>query len=395
MKEEKDNEEKLSGLDEEQEIDLLELALKLWDARKKILLWGLYGAILGIIIALSTPKEYTATTRLVPETGAARSNNLGAIAALAGIGGTSTGGADAVYPSLYPDVVASKPFTFELLDIMLPVEKSGVDSLTLYEIIAQETSKPWWNVITGLPGRIVGTVTGAFEPKKPARIINQGNSESSDSLNMGAKKVDVFQLTPSQLGVMGQINQRVSANLDSRNNVVTISVTLQDPLAAATLADTVSARLKEYVVAYRTDKARNDLEYAKKLKEEAKETYYEAQQKYANYADRNQGLVSRSAAIEQERLQNEAQLAFNLFNSTSQQVQISEAKVQSNTPVFTVLEPVSVPTSASKPRTMFLVMAFLFLGIMAACAYILFWPPLSNIVKEKNKERKQIKDQKA
>lgn len=114
---------------QEEEIDLVELAVKLWDKRRFVLKCGLIAAAIGIVVAFSIPKEYVATVTLVPEsTGARGGSSMGALAALAGFGGAAgnTGGRDAVYPGLYPDVVRSVPFALALADVELPDRKSVV-----------------------------------------------------------------------------------------------------------------------------------------------------------------------------------------------------------------------------------------------------------------------------
>lgn len=357
--------------EEEQEIDLLELGIKLWNARRRMFLWGICGAVFGLVVAFSIPREYTATVKLVPEAGEAKmGNNLGALAAFAGINMGSGSGSDALSPTLYPDIVSSVPFTAELFNVVLPTDIEGIDSIALKDILLEETSAPWWNYITGLPRRAIGGV----------RSLIAGKNSNIENESV----VDPFRLTDEQREIAKAINGRVEAEFDSKDNTITISVMLQDPVAAASLADTVTKRLQEYVVDYRTGKARKDLEYAKKINDEAREAYYKAQQNYAGYYDRNQGLVSRSAAIEQERLQNEAELAFSLYNSTAQQVQVAEAKVQSNTPVFAVLQPASVPYIPTKPRKMLILIGFVFLAVVAAAAYTLFAPGIVESFKEKS-----------
>ncbi len=147
---------------------------------------------------------------------------------------------------------------------------------------------------------------------------------------------------------------------------------MQDPMVAALLCDSVAERLKKYVTDYRTNKAREDLLYAEKLNEEAKREYVNAQQRYASYMDKNQGIVLRSARVEQEQLQNESQLAFNLYNQTAQQLQAAKAKVQEITPVYTVVQPATVSLRPSKPSKVMILAGFIFLGAVIACAWVLF-----------------------
>lgn len=52
--------------DEELEIDLMEYVRKLWAARKMLLKVAGIGAIVGVIIALSIPKQYTVEVTCLP-----------------------------------------------------------------------------------------------------------------------------------------------------------------------------------------------------------------------------------------------------------------------------------------------------------------------------------------
>lgn len=378
---------------QEEEIDLIELATKLWAKRRTVIKCGVAGAILGVIVALSIPKEYTSTVTLVPESGAASSNSsMGALAALAGINvGGNSGGRDAVYPGLYPDVVKSVPFALSLSEVELPTGIKDNEQLTLKQILVNHTSRPWWGVIMGLPGRIAGMLEGDT-PDIPAREGAMGAKQAViDSLVESAElyQPNSLHLTKSENNLVGLVNSCVDVSVDTKTQMINITATMQDPLAAASLADTVATRLTDFVIAYRTNKARHDLAFAKQVNLEARDQYYKAQQAYAKAVDRNQGIVLRSVHIDLERLQNEAQLAYNLYNSTSQQVQMAEVKVQENTPVFTVMQPAVVPFKAAKPRMMIIIVAMTFLGAFGAIGYVLVVPPLMNAFKEKREEQKK------
>lgn len=352
---------------EEKEIDLLELAAKLWAQRKKLIMWSICGAIVGLIVAFSIPKEYSTTVKLAPEAtdGKTTSGNLGTLASMAGISMGSSGGADAVYPQLYPDVVSSVPFATSLFDVVVPTDKDG-QVFTVAQYLEDETKVPWWSAVLGLPGKLIGLL-------------------KSDDEEVGADhKLDNFKLTQDESRLVEALTKRVSASVDQKTNVITINVTMQDPLVSAVLADTVVARLSEYITDYRTNKARKDLAYAEVLNDKAKAEYYKAQQTYADYLDRNQGLALHSAQTVRERLQNEAQLAFNLYNQTAQQVQTCQAKVQETTPVYTIVTPATVPIKPASPRKVLILIGFTFLAFVACAAWILFLSPLIEEQKAKN-----------
>lgn len=368
----KDTDIKTSA-EEEQEIDLLELARKLWAEKRTIIRWALIAAVAGIIIAFSIPKEYTTTIKLAPEAreGGGAASNLGALAAMAGINANMGGGKDAVSPTLYPDIVSSIPFAVELFDVPVTLSKDE-EQTTVRDYLSDDISAPWWSFITSLPSKAVGGVMSVFR--------------ASDKDEGGNKEINTFKLTPEENGIVGALASRVAVDVDGKTSIISISVTMQDPLVSALLADTVAERLKEYVVDYRTNKARSDLEYTQKLTDEARDAYYTAQQNYASYMDQNHGVIRLSIRNEEERLQNEMQLAFNLYNTTAQQLQMAKAKVQEITPVYTVVQPATVPLAPSKPSKMLIIVGCIFLAVVAACAWILFGKDLVIAFKKEKTE---------
>lgn len=357
--------------EDEQEIDLLELAIKLWNQKKKICIWCFIGAILGLVIAFSIPREYAVDVTLAPEisNGQKMNGSLGAMAAMVGIGANAQGGGDAVNPMLYPDVVSSVPFLVGLFNV--PVEDiDGEKKITVKEYVEEDLRSPWWSTVIGLPFKLIGMLMADDEEEDPN------------------KPTDTFQLTKQENLVVKALQNRINASVDTKTYVITISVTMQDPLISATLADTVVNRLQEYITDYRTNKARKDLEYAQLLNKEAQENYYKAQQKYADYLDRNNGLIIHSAMTTRERLQNEATLAFNLYNQTAQQVQVAKAKVQEQTPVYATISPATVPIKATSPRKVLILVGFVFLAFVACSAWILYGKPLVEEMKKKKTEEK-------
>lgn len=359
---------KYNEAEEESSIDFMEIAAKLLANRKKLVKWSIVGAVVGLVVAFSIPREYSAGVTLAPEVlgGKSASGGLSALASMAGLGGGAQPGMDAVYPQLYPDVVSSVPFMTSLFNV--EVKTSGEDSktMTLQQFMEEESSSPWWSVILGLPGKIIGLFTSDDESGE-GHVLNN------------------FQLTKDETLLVEALNKRITASTDQKTMVVSIGVKMQDPLVAALVADTVTARLKDFITDYRTNKARNDLEYAQRLNEEAKKNYFEAQQKLADYLDRNQGLALYSAQTMRDRLQNEATLAFSLYNQTSQQVQNALAKVQENTPVYAVVSPATVPVKPAGPRKLFILIGFTFLGFAACAAWMLFLQPMLADFKAKQK----------
>lgn len=360
---------------EEKEINILEIVYKLWSQKKVILIWMMWGVIAGLIIAFSIPKEYTTEVKLAPEfkaDGGPLSGGLGALASMAGISTSANSGSDAVYPELYPEIVESVPFLMTVLNTSV-VDSEG-DTFTVKEYLRKKTKKSLAGYVMALPGMAIKAIVGT----KPDAPIDS-------SLN---KTNPTFQISKQDDGLINALKYLIKADVDKKTEVITITARMQDPMVSAVLADSVVALLRNYITDYRTDKARQDLIYALQLNDEAQEEYYKAQQRLADYTDRNQNLATQSARVTRDRLENEASLAFNLYNETSLHVQNAKSRVQEITPVYTVIKPATVPLKASRPRKGLILAGFVFLAFCGSCAWILFGKPLVSEYKEKVKELK-------
>ena len=341
----------------EEEIDLMELFHKVWASRIFILKACGIAALIGVLVAFSIPKEYTTTVMLAPETGAkSGGGSMGALAAMAGINLGSSAGEDALSPELYPDIVKSTPFVLDLFNIGVDYEKT---SLSLYNYMLDEQKSPWWSTLIALPMKAVGGVLSLFK-----------SDDSMDSL--GKSEGKILQLSQEESQVIKSLADRISVSVDNKTGVTTLAVTMQDPYISAGVTDTVMHSLQNYITTYRTNKARHDLEFTIKLHDEAKEKYYEAQQRYARYVDGNRNVVLQSFRTEEERLQNEMNLAYSVYNQVAQQLQMSKAKVQEITPVYTVVQPAIVPLTPSKPSKLMILIGFVFLAGIASVGWVLF-----------------------
>lgn len=361
--------------EEEMEIDLMEYARKLWDARKLLLKVGGIAIIIGIIIAFSIPKEYTVNVVLSPEaTKTGRSSTLSSMASMLGFGNVNGNDANALNLTMAGEIVASTPFILDLFDTQVQTIDAKMDT-TLVAYFETE-SKPWWNKVMALPGMAIGGIRSLF----------------IDNDEMEEKPLDPFRLTRKEMIQVGRIRRAITAEVDKKTMITQVSVTTQDPLVTAALADTVINQLQQYITQYKVSKANEDCKYWEQLFEERQEDYYEAQEKYAKYADTNQGVVLQSVKIEQERLQNEVNIAFQMFTQVATQLQMARAKVQEEKPVFAVLEPATVPLLPSGTSRKMILLGIVFLAIVGTSAWILFGQSLWESLKKGLSEQKEKRE---
>lgn len=339
----------------ESEIDVMELFRKLLKEWKFIFKCCCVAVAVGVILAISAVSTYTVTSKMAPEsTSKSPGGSLGSLASLAGINLGSISSADAISPDLYPEIVSSVPFMTELFSIPVTiVHKKDTIQTDYYEYILDYQKETWYKKIFGAPGKLLG-------------LMLSGGKESKE---LGT--VDPAHLTKNQELVIKSMRKNISISVDKKTYVMTLSVTDQNPEIALILSENVTENLKAYITSYRTEKARHDLQYYEQLYREAQDVYFKSQQRYAEYADANQGVVRQSVMIEQERLQNEMQLNYQLYNACAQQVQQAKANVQLETPVCVTIQPPTVPLKDNESGAKTCAVC-LFLGLLLSVIWILW-----------------------
>ena len=361
--------------EDEMEIDLMEYARKLWAARKLLLKVAGIAVIVGVVIALTTPKQYTASVTLAPEASKGGGGGLSGIASMLGVGSMSMGSdADALNIQLYPNIVGSTPFILDLMDTPVKMIDEEQPDTTLVGYLNEYTSNSLMGTVMSLPFKAIGGIMSLFK---------------SEEEETGEKAINPFHLTAEQARTVAGLKGMIAANVDKKTGVTTVTVTMQDPLVAAIITDTVVVKLKEHITKYRVSKAEDDCKYWEQLNEQRKNEYYAKQKVYAEYVDANQNVILQSVRIEQERLQNDMNLAYQVYSNVATQLQMAKAKVQEAKPVFAVVEPASVPLLPSGTSRKMILVGTGFLFVAAAAAWVLFGQDFLKKVKEGLSESKE------
>ena len=194
--------------------------------------------------------------------------------------------------------------------------------------------------------------------------------KSKEKKKGGKGEFNPYYLSRKQDGVVNAMRDNILLKVDKKTGVITISVTAQDLLIAKSLTDSVRVKLQAFITDYRTNKARIDEKYYKKLVDEAKADYEKARRLYGSYADSNTDVMLVSFRAKQNDLENDMQLKYNTYTTLMTQYQASKAKVQERTPAFTLLKGASVPIKPSGPKRMLFVIGVLLLSIFGTAFWI-------------------------
>ena len=318
-------------------INITDIFKKLWPHKKlyfKVLPATL---ILTYLFTLFIPRYYKCTVSLAPEpTGASLSGSLGSLGSIAssmGLGSLSKMGAhDALISEIYPDILESNDFIAELMTVKVQTQEGDVKT-NYYTYLRDHQSYPWWVHIRGAVSEIF--------------------------------------LTKQQSAIFKSVSGKIKCTIDKKTDIVSIVVKDQDPLIAATMAQATCQKLQEFITNYRTNKAKIDYEYYKKLTDTAKADYEKVRRKYGATSDANMDVTMKSMELLLTDLENDMQLKYNIYTAMGAQMQSAAAKLQEATPAFTVIESASVPTKPAGPRRLIISIFMTILAAFGLSGYIL------------------------
>lgn len=361
--------------DDELQIDWMGLFRQLFAIRKKLCKVAAISITASIVIALSIPPKYTVSITLSPEMGSGKSGGGLASMAASFLGGNiSSDSPDALNATLAPDIVASTPFLLELLNSRIINQDNTID--TTFTAYLDEQKSPWWGYILQAPGKAINSIKSLFKDEDKVMI----SAETPQS--------SIIEISRKDLQKLRRLRKLITAEMDTKTAITTLTITLQDPKVTATIADSVVSKLQQYITAYRTSKAKEDCLYLEKLYKERQQEYYAAQQRYAHYVDANSNVVFQSTLAERERLQNDMNLAYQVYSQVAQQLQVARAKVQEEKPVFAVVEPAVVPLDPSGISRKVIVLGIIFLTVAFTGAWELlgkkYWQLLKEGLKQKD-----------
>ena len=176
----------------------MEILRKIIAIRKTLYKAAGVGVVLGIIIALSIPKQYTVTVTLSPEMGGdSKGGGLASLASSFLGGGASSSSNDALNVTLAPDIVASTPFILELFNTRVQTLDGELDT-TLVAYL-DEQKQPWWGYIKAIPGMAIEAIKSLFvEETDTTTILNP------------------FQLTEKEFNKVESIRNIILADVDKK-----------------------------------------------------------------------------------------------------------------------------------------------------------------------------------
>ena len=372
---------------EEEGIDIMAMLRSLWDGRKTIIICTVICLVLGVLAALTMKRSYTVKTVMVPQLGQQK-NSLSSLASLAGFD-LSTGSTNGeLSPLTYPQIASSVPFRLELMHTPLHYSKcdtmismfdyagAGYEKPTVIDVVKKYT--------IGLPG----VVMGLFK-KTPEEIV----MPRSDSADNTPKPLVVSLKEQAMLDAFDNI---MTLDVDKKEGYITLTVNGREPIQTAELAMKAQQLLQDEVTRFRIEKSQKELEYIQARYDEIKLENDRNQGYLAVVTDRTQNVATQRATVEKTRVQSKYNVSNSIFLEMAKQLEQAKMQVKKDTPVFTIIQPVTVPVKPANSRAK-KVVVWTFLGIVLGCGIVLikgYWPTLMAKMK-KPEDEQEVDDQEA
>ena len=363
-------------MDEEEGIDIMALVKQLWDGRKTILIWTGAFIVLGLIAALTMKRTYTVQTVMVPQMSSSKNSSLSSLASLAGFDLGTSGASTELSPLIYPQIVSSVPFRLELMNT--PIHYAKCDTaISMYDYSLSDYAKPGpvGKVFVAIGKYTIGlpkVILSAIRAKKKPIVLPDGEGESVPR---------PLVINEDEEKVLKVLERNVSLAVDKKEGYVTLNVTGSEPIQTAELAMVAQKLLQEEITRFRIEKSQSELDYIQARYDEIKKETEAYQDQLARANDRAQSVATSRDDMERVRIQNKYNISNSIYSELAKQLEQGKMQVKKDTPVFTVVQPIAVPTKASNSRAKTLVIWTFFGGILG-CGVVLgknYWPKVKEM----------------
>ena len=346
--------------EEEQEIDILAIVKRLWDKRKLILTITGCFIVLGVFVALFSPKVFTSSVTFVPQV--SKKSNTGGLSSLAAMAGINLGdmaSASELSPNMYPQILENIDFRKDLMYSKVKFEE-WEEPITLIDYYTNpEYNKP----------SVLGIVK-KYTIGLPFVILNAIRGEDTTSVAVPSDNTLKY-YTKDEFNCAKALSEAVSMTLEEKKGYITITTNMGEALAAAQLCQITFDLLQKYVTEFKISKAKDQMAFIQARYEEKKAEYQEKQLALATFQDANRMISSAKARTELERLTSEYSLANTIYTEMAKQLLQATIQVKEDTPILTAVKPVTVPYKKSKPQRAKILVIWTFIGGILGCGIVL------------------------
>jgi len=291
------------------------------------------------------------------------SNGLGSLASLAGINlnqGSSTSDSY-LSPLLYSKIANSDEFSLKLIEEEL-ISLNG-DKFSVKQYMLSDTNSSF-NLISFIKKYTIGLFLKNDNELKIKETVNGYNFISQE-----------------EFGLVKSFKEKFSIVLNQKEGYIEVIASDKDAFISTQLVKIVTKNLQSRIIELRTNKIKERLEYSKNQYELKQIEFNILQNNVADFKDSNKNISTARFMSELQKLESEYQLQQNILMTLASEFNNNKIKLNKDTPIFSVIDEVSVPNERSEPKRSLIALIYMFLGVVLSIGYLLAKEPLTGIIK--------------
>ncbi|MBS3808247.1 MAG: hypothetical protein KGY60_12140 [Bacteroidales bacterium] len=290
------------------EIDLLEVFLKIWAYKRFIIIFTALVAIGAIVYSLVQEPQYEASVKLYRKTSEGQApSRIQGLAAQFGMGGALPGG--------------STQFSIE-------------DLVNSRRINQKILLKKW----------------ETKEYDEPKNLIEYWQIEAET-------EEEKFQ------NALKKINELISVSINEETQLHNITVMMPEAQLAADVANHLTTLIEEYVQNEQKTTTKQNLRYIEKRLETVKKELTRAEEELKRFRKSNRAIQdSPELQMEQGRLQRQVTIKQEVYLTLQKEREMAEIELVKETPVINVLDDAIKPEQRAKPKRKLIVIVGTFAG---------------------------------
>ena len=361
------NEENINYISEES-IELIALTKTAWINRKIILKTILIFFVIGSVVALRSPVVFISQTTFVPQVSDQNSNGsnrgIGSLASIAGINlnPQSSSIDNYISPLLYSRIIESDEFSLKLINEEIKLLNG--DKFLIKDYMNRDSLS--FNLISFIKKYTIGL----FQSSNDNKLVNSQNQEDYNFISLGDYRL------------IKRFQAKFSIELNDEDGYINVNARDENAFVSTQLVSLVTKNLQSRIISLRTNKIKEQLDYSKKQYEQQKDKFSSLQNDVAEFKDSNKNISTALFLSELQKLESEYQLQQNILMTLANEYNNNKIKLSKDTPIFSVLDDVSVPKERSEPKRGRIVLIYILIGFITAITYIFTRQPLKEIIKK-------------
>ena len=193
-------------------------------------------------------------------------------------------------------------------------------------------------------------------------------------------------ISPQDYKLINHFKGKFLIELNEKEGYIKVIAHDKDPFISTQLVSHITKSLQQNIIELRTNKIKRRLKYSKDQYDLKQQEYDMKLNELAAFKDSNKNINTATFRSELLKLESEVQLQQNILFNLASEYNNNKIKLNKDTPIFSVLDEVSVPVSPSYPNRILTLIITISIGLILSIGYILMKDSLGQFFNDIDKK---------